>query len=299
MLHKGAAHIPDASQTPLGHGDAVAGGGEIAVQFLTTSDEFARLAPEWNRLHGTAAAASVFNSWLFQYQWWQVYGAGQPLRILVALERGEAVGILALYIQKLTLLGVPVRLLRFAGTGADTHPDDVGPVLAPGKEHAVALKLARAALRLSRADVIVLSDIDPQSAFAGALERAAAEARRASLSEISERIAYVELPRSWPQFLQSLASDRRTRIKSARRKAAAAHRLRFFVWDDLAGLDCTAAAGATLAAAIRSPPRSTSNSTAASSSRPSRAAGCASTASSSTARSRPSPTATASATACI
>jgi CelD/BcsL family acetyltransferase involved in cellulose biosynthesis len=237
MLHKGAAHIPDASQTPLGHGDAVAGGGEIAVQFLTTSDEFARLAPEWNRLHGTAAAASVFNSWLFQYQWWQVYGAGQPLRILVALERGEAVGILALYIQKLTLLGVPVRLLRFAGTGADTHPDDVGPVLAPGKEHAVALKLARAALRLSRADVIVLSDIDPQSAFAGALERAAAEARRASLSEISERIAYVELPRSWPQFLQSLASDRRTRIKSARRKAAAAHRLRFFVWDDLAGLD--------------------------------------------------------------
>src|SRR6478752_1924127 len=90
-----------------------ASGGEIAVQFLTTTEEFARLAPEWNRLLGKAHAASVFNSWLFQYQWWQVYGAGQPLRVLVALERGETVGILALYIQKSVILGVPVRVLRF------------------------------------------------------------------------------------------------------------------------------------------------------------------------------------------
>src|SRR5512142_1429842 len=78
--------------------------GEIAVQFLTSTEEFARLAPEWNRVHAKAAAASVFNSWLFQYQWWQVYGAGQPLRILVALEHGETVGILALYIQKVVML---------------------------------------------------------------------------------------------------------------------------------------------------------------------------------------------------
>jgi CelD/BcsL family acetyltransferase involved in cellulose biosynthesis len=237
MLHKGAAQIPKlASWTSLVPGAEVAGG-DIAVQFLTSADEFARLAPEWNRIHAQAAAASVFNSWLFQYQWWQVYGGEQPLRILVALEHGETVGILALYIQKLTVLGVPVRILRFVGTGADTHPDDLGPVLAPGREEMVARKLARAALRLSDADAVVLSDIDPQSVFPPALEQAAAEANRASLSEVSERIAFVELPRSWPQFLESLSSDRRTRIRSARKKAAAAHQLRFYVWDDSAGLD--------------------------------------------------------------
>jgi len=237
MLHKGAAQVPElASRTSLVPGDG-APGGEIAVQFLTLPDDLARLAPEWNRIHAQATAASVFNSWLFQYQWWQVYGAGQPLRILVALERGETVGILALYIQKLTVLGLPVRVLRFVGTGADTHPDDLGPVLAPGREELVARKLARAALRLSDADVLVLSDIDPQSVFAAALEQAAREARRASLSEVSERIAFVELPHSWPEFLQSLSSDRRTRLKSSRKKATAAHRLRFFVWDDSAGLD--------------------------------------------------------------
>src|SRR5438552_13043852 len=236
MFHKGAAQTPELASRLLAPG-AELGRGEIAVQFLTTAAEFARLAPEWNRIHGQAAAASVFNSWLWQYQWWQVYGAGQPLRIMVALEHGETVGILALYIQKTSVLGVPVRILRFVGTGADTHPDDLGPVLAPGCEEAVARKLARAALRLSGADVLVLSDIDPQSVFAPALEQAAQEAHRASLSEVSERIAFVDLPRSWPEFLQSMSSDRRTRLKSARKKAAAAHRLRFFVWDDFAGLD--------------------------------------------------------------
>ena len=210
---------------------------EIAVQFLTTTEEFARLAPEWNRLLGKAAAASVFNSWLFQYQWWQVYGAGQPLRILVALERGETVGILALYIQKIVVLGVPVRVLRFVGSGGDTGPDDLGPVLAPEREHIVAAKLARAALRLSDFDAAVLSDIDPKSVFAAALEEAAADARRATFSEVSERIAYIDLPPSWGEFLQSMTSDRRSRFKKARRKCEARHKSRFFVWNDAANLD--------------------------------------------------------------
>jgi CelD/BcsL family acetyltransferase involved in cellulose biosynthesis len=226
------AHTPLVSRVP-GHHAA----GDIAVQFLTSADEFARLAPDWNRIHGAAAAASVFNSWVWQYQWWQVYGGGQPLRILVALEHGETLGILALYIQTIQVLGVPVRLLRFVGTGADTHPDDVGPVLAPGREEAVARKLAAATLRISDADVVLLTDMDPQSVFPRAIEQAADEARRARLSGVSERIAYIDLPQTWPQFLQSLSSDRRSRLKSARKKALAGGKLRFFVWQDAARLD--------------------------------------------------------------
>jgi len=214
-----------------------ASGGEIAVQFLTTTEEFARLAPEWNRLLGKAHAASVFNSWLFQYQWWQVYGAGQPLRVLVALERGETVGILALYIQTSVILGVPVRVLRFVGSGGDTGPDDLGPVLAPEREHIVASKLARAALRLSGFDAAVLSDIDSKSVFAAAFEEAAADARRATFSEVSERIAYIDLPASWSQFLQTMTSDRRSRFRKARRKCEASHSARFFVWSEAATLD--------------------------------------------------------------
>jgi CelD/BcsL family acetyltransferase involved in cellulose biosynthesis len=212
-------------------------GGDIAVQFLTAPAEFAALAPEWNRLHENAVAASVFNSWIWQYHWWQVYGAGQPLRILVALEHGQTLGILALYIQTIRVLGVRVRLLRFVGSGGDTHPDDLGPVLAPGREDAVARSLAQAMLHVSDADVLLFTDIDPRSPLPRALEHAAAAAGRQPLAGTSERIAYIDLPRSWSQFLRSLTSDRRTRLKSARRKAEARHRVRFFAWQDAAALD--------------------------------------------------------------
>ena len=228
---------PQTPQHALHAGPGRSSGGDIAVQFLTSAEEFAALAPQWNRLHERSAVASVFTSWIWQYQWWQIFGRGQPLRLLVALVSGQPVGILALYIQTIKVMRTPVRQLRFVGTGGDTHPDDLGPVIAPEREDEIALKLARAALRIAGADVVVMSDMDPRSPFTRALETAASEMRRASLTSPCERIAYVDLPASWPEFLKSLTSDRRTRIKSARKKAAAAHTMRFFVWNDPAGLD--------------------------------------------------------------
>lgn len=210
---------------------------QIAVHCLTQESDFARLAPEWNELHSGAAAASVFNSWFWQYQWWQVYGGSQPLRLLVAQDGEQTLGILPLYVQRVQVLGMPVRMLRFVGTGGDTHPDDLGPVLANAREEEVAALLARAALALPEADVVALNDIDPSSPFTRALERTAGAMRRAHLAGTSQRIAYLDLPASWDEFLRSLNSDRRSRMRSARRKAAAAHALRFHVWSDAAELD--------------------------------------------------------------
>jgi CelD/BcsL family acetyltransferase involved in cellulose biosynthesis len=213
-------------------------GGEIVVQFLTAPAEFAALAPEWNRLHEQAAAASVFNSWIWQYHWWQVYGGEQPLRVLVALERGAMIGILTVYIQTQSALGLPVRLLRFVGTGGDTGPDDLGPVLAPGREASAAAALANALLRVAQADVYLFTDIDPDSVFAEALSGAAAGAGLAVMSGPGQRISFIDLAASWDAFLKALPSKRRSGIRCARAKLLATHpQARFFVWDDPARLD--------------------------------------------------------------
>jgi CelD/BcsL family acetyltransferase involved in cellulose biosynthesis len=203
---------------------------EPRIELLTADADFARLAPEWNMLHDQAAAASIFTSWIWQYQWWQVYGRGQRLRILVAREGGRTLGILPLYLDSSSkALGLRVRLLRFVGTGADTHPDDLGPILAAGAEEHAALLLARAALKVRGADLLLATDIDPRSVFGRALEKASAEAHRGCFSGRSERIAYTALPPAWDAFLQSLNSDRRSRMRSARRKTEA-HKARFFLW---------------------------------------------------------------------
>src|SRR5690348_11518023 len=193
-----------ASAKPAQQEPAARACAEIAVTLATSPQEFADLAPEWNRLHDEADAASVFNSWMWLYEWWHTYGNGRPLCILVAREAGATIGVLPLYLDRARALGVPVRLLRFVGTGADTHPDDLGPVLARGRELSAALALARAALRLAGADVWLFSDIDPRSIFAAAMEAAASELGYPSARGGGERIALVELPPTWGQFLQSL-----------------------------------------------------------------------------------------------
>ncbi|HET7197485.1 MAG TPA: GNAT family N-acetyltransferase [Burkholderiales bacterium] len=209
----------------------------IAVEVLAGADAFAALAPDWNRLHAEARLASVFNSWIWQFQWWQVYGAGRPLRLLVAREGGQVLGLLALYVQSTRILGMPVRVLRLVGTGGDTNPDDLGPLLERGRAQPVAHELARAALALRDVDVLLLTDLAPDCPFRVAVESGARLAGRGLFATRSERIALIRLPRSWDEYLQSLSGHHRAGMRYKRRKLAREHATRFFAWDDAAGLD--------------------------------------------------------------
>jgi CelD/BcsL family acetyltransferase involved in cellulose biosynthesis len=213
-------------------------GSDIAVQFLTSDEAFASLAPQWNALHEHATTASVFNSWIWQYQWWQVYGRGRPLRLLIALERSAMVGILPVFIDNVRALGLRVPLLRFVGTGGDTGPDDLGPVLAPRREQGAAAALAHALHRITQPDVFLFTDIDPDSPFTQALGNAALDSGLGVMSDVAQRISFIRLPSSWDAFLKALPSKRRSGMRCARAKLLAAHPdARFFVWQDPARLD--------------------------------------------------------------
>jgi CelD/BcsL family acetyltransferase involved in cellulose biosynthesis len=235
--------VPNRSSTVLPHSGVTPGTAPaphapgIAIALRTEAEVFAELAPAWNRLHGEAASASVFNSWIWQFQWWQVYGRNQPLRLLVAREGDEVVGILPLYLQRVRVLGLPVRLLRLVGTGGDTHPDDLGPLLDPARAAAAAHELARFALELRGADVLLLTDLAPETPLAAALESAARRAGRAVLNGVSARIAFVRLPASWEEYLQGLSSHHRAGIRYKRRRLARSATTRFFKWRDREGID--------------------------------------------------------------
>jgi len=209
----------------------------LEVRVLATEEAFVELAVEWNRVHGECGTASVFNSWLWQYTWWQVYGGGRPLRILVAMDGTTPVGILPMHIRTTHALGRSVRVLRLIGTGGDTHPDDVGAVLAARCREQAAEALAQAAVDLPGWDVLALADMDPRSPFPQALARAAARKGIACEEGQAQRIAYVALPQTWEAYLASLDSKRRSRFRKLPRRLEENFRTRFFVWDDPATLD--------------------------------------------------------------
>jgi len=212
--------------------------GPVRVRVVDSAAGLAALEADWERLSAEAQVTSVFATADWQRGWWDHYGRDQPLRVLVASDGAQVIGILPLYVQTAWMLKLPVRLLRLVGTGGDTFPDDLGPVLAAGREAEVARALADEVLRLPGWDVLLLTDLDPRCAFTDAMAEAAGARGLATLAGRSERIAFVELPASWDAWLASLHRDRRYRVKNIRKKLLAKHPdARFFVWNDPATLD--------------------------------------------------------------
>lgn len=180
---------------------------------------------------------SIFETFHWQHLWWQTYGKGRPLRVLVATVGDAMVGVLALYVSTVQTMRYPVRMLRLVGNGGDTAPDDLGPNLAAGHEASAARALADAVLQMPDWDVLHLPDMNPACPFTTVMSEAAKRARLTTLTGRAERIAYLKLPPDWDGFLESLSNHRRKRIRYIRKKANTLHQARFFVWNDLAKLD--------------------------------------------------------------
>ncbi|HYD58295.1 MAG TPA: GNAT family N-acetyltransferase [Burkholderiales bacterium] len=210
----------------------------VRVRVVTGPDAFAELATAWNALHERSPSASFVNAWIWQFEWWRAYGKGRPLRILVASRGDRIAGILPLYLDPTRRLGFPVTVARLVGSGGDTYPDDLGPVLDGEEEPAVARALAEAALELPEPDVLHLVDMDPATPFPALLEQAARGAAGLETQRLAaERIVFIALPRTWEAYLASVSGHRRARIRSVRKKLTAEVPVRFFVWSDPARIN--------------------------------------------------------------
>ncbi len=209
----------------------------IRIQIVDTEKALWELADAWERLQANARVTSVFETFDWQALWWRYYGRGQRLRVLLALDGDDIVGILPLYVHRLRRLKYPVRALRFIGSGGDTFPDDLGPIIAASRELEVADALARAVVESRGWDVLLLTDMQSDHPFAEALERRLRSTKLRVETGRSERIAHLTLPKTWDGWLASLHRDRRYRIRNARKKLRSAHPdARFFVWTDEATL---------------------------------------------------------------
>jgi CelD/BcsL family acetyltransferase involved in cellulose biosynthesis len=85
----------------------------LAIEEVTASEGLEALAPAWHDLWRRAPAATPFQAPAWLIPWWREVGGGQ-LRVLVARQEGDLVGLLPLYLQhesegaKLLPLGIAI-----------------------------------------------------------------------------------------------------------------------------------------------------------------------------------------------
>jgi CelD/BcsL family acetyltransferase involved in cellulose biosynthesis len=151
----------------------------------------------------------------------------------------ELIAVLPLYVQRQRVLGpIGISLLRPVGTGGDTSPDYLGPLIAADYEKEAEIELARfLSSETSGWDVLRLSDLNSTTTFETAIAKACEPRGWRVRRGVSAAISYVSLPKSWDDYLNSLSRERRYTIRNTRRKFEALPESRFFVMSDSALLD--------------------------------------------------------------
>jgi hypothetical protein len=109
----------------------------IEVRHVRDNSEFRGLRADWNGLLMTSGQNNPFLTHEWLYAWWETFGGGTELYLLLFYERGSdtLVGIFPGYVRKNGWLP-PVRRLRLLGSEVVTS-DFLDLVVMPGKESAV------------------------------------------------------------------------------------------------------------------------------------------------------------------
>lgn len=172
---------------------------------------------DWAHLQRASATRSLFLTWEWQESWWRHMGHGDLWPVSVHAGDGqEPVALVPLYRDRVRWRGLPLRTLRLVGDGSGDG-DDLDAIVRAGHEGAAARALLRLLDGRRDWDLLELHPVPAGSAFLMSLERAA---RRYGMTMRRETYGctYTPLPGSWDDYLATLPSRLRSRVRSLLRR---------------------------------------------------------------------------------
>src|SRR5512135_1071114 len=109
----------------------------LLIEEIAETRGFKSLANKWNDLLSQSESDNIFLTWEWVFHWWQVYGNGKELCVLVVKDQhGDMVAIAPLYSRTRTAFGgLSVKEMRFLGTGEDVSPDYLNFIIRKGFEN--------------------------------------------------------------------------------------------------------------------------------------------------------------------
>lgn len=195
------------------------------VRIAKTAAEFVGLEKTWGELLALSPANNYFLSWEWLRQWWKVYAEPDDRLALMVVERGgESAAIAPFYIRTRVLGGVyPVRRMMFLGSQED-EVGDVGSdyldiICRAGEEKKAIHALFQFLVEQNLCDEIYLSRMDTASRTFPLIREQAERQKFLALIADEFESPYVKLPSTWDEYLNSLSSSMRYKIRNERKKA--------------------------------------------------------------------------------
>ncbi|HEV8309866.1 MAG TPA: GNAT family N-acetyltransferase [Methylomirabilota bacterium] len=208
----------------------------LSVECLTRLPEMHALRGEWQNLLDAARQPTVFQTWEWVTSWYEHFGEGKALRLLIARdEEGRLVGV-APGSRSSVGLG-SVRLLHLLGRGND-FTEYVDAILHPAHADAVARAFFEAWDREGGAwDLLVLPSVPADGDFLPRVRALAAT--RGYRAHVEEHVRVTRpLPDSWEAFYRSLRKSMKDNVNNyLNRLRREGHEERLRVVEDPADLE--------------------------------------------------------------
>ena len=206
----------------------------IHVELRRDPAVFSTLAEEWTALLQRSAVNTIFLTPQWQALWWEHFGAGRDLHVLLAWDDGGLAGIAPFYAVEQG----EQTLLQFVG-GVDIS-DYLDFIVAPGREaevyRALMLYLREEAPPWDLLDLHCLPGHSPTRA--GLLCQACAECcAEDAPAQPQEAALYIPLPDDWEVYLGSLDKKQRHEVRRKMRRAEAQSELRWYRVQEAAQLE--------------------------------------------------------------
>jgi CelD/BcsL family acetyltransferase involved in cellulose biosynthesis len=146
---------------------------DIRADVLRTRQQFRALEPAWNTLLANSSANTLCASWDWLDTWCDVFGNDIDYAVITVREDDTLIGVAPFWVERTRMRGLPVRMLRFLGTGEaeaeEVCSEYLDLIAVKGRESDVADAVAQTAVATIDWDVMELRDCTIHASAATAL----------------------------------------------------------------------------------------------------------------------------------
>ncbi|MBN1600310.1 MAG: GNAT family N-acetyltransferase [Chitinispirillaceae bacterium] len=193
-------------------------------RILQSLSEFQQLGGIWDNLLQTSPADNYFLTWDWVWTWWQIYSKKDDTLAIGVLEyQNNITGIVPCYIRKKRLFGpFYVRTLYFLGTQSP-GPGEVCPnymdfIYTRGEEQFIVEKFLSEIVKSNICDELCFSRMNYRSPIFKILQNVSVKHKLLALTDDVFECPVAKLPTSWDEYIQSLSSSMRYKIRREQRK---------------------------------------------------------------------------------
>jgi len=181
------------------------------IETIQTPEAFRRLEPLWNELLDKSDVDFPFMSFEWITAWWDVFGNGCKLLILVVKENDEAIGILPFMLHRMRLRWFPLTTISFIASNIMGRAD--GIIIRNKKEvYEAALNYLKSSP--FRFDMIQLGPIPETSSTYALLSAIIKEKGIRCIVRRKDAAPYVPATTSWEEYFKTLSKKFRSELRN-------------------------------------------------------------------------------------